>query len=50
MVDPLITDVNVSRRGIFQAGDKTKKCRFAATGRTQQGAKLPVGHLKRDIV
>lgn len=50
MIDPLITNGNVSPRGILQSGDKTKKRRFAATGRTQQGAKLPVGHLKRDVI
>jgi hypothetical protein len=50
VVDALATDIDITTRGSFQAGDDAQERRLAASRRTEQNTKLTVGDCKRNLI
>ena len=45
----LVTNLQFSGRDLFQAGDHSKRCRFAASGRSYEDDELLVFDLKVEV-
>src|SRR6185437_4025146 len=50
VVDPAVADVDVARRGLFEAGDQAQRGALATARRTDENQELLVVDLNRQIV